>query len=158
MALLISLFLLVLGISYLTVLNSDFNYLSQQERNSRCYYLARAGLEYYSQKNYVPTFGGVNSSPVLGVVNVANDESFSLSIQPRTVKEANTGNTVTYEMVVSKGMIRNGLGVVTSSRTLMAPKVGPALSFKNLQTGWGGATDHVGLDRGRISEIYDEGL
>jgi hypothetical protein len=164
-------FLLVLGISYLSMVQSDLNYINQQERMMRSYYLARAGLDYYIQKNYVPTLGGIQTNPQLGPqtappygpVTVAPNEYFSLQIQPNMqVKDPKTGLNTNFDMVISTGYITNSLGKVLARRVLMAPKVGPMLPpFTNFQTGTTSAdtgTDHMGLDRGRIYDIYDTSL
>lgn len=163
--------LLVLGLSYLTLIQSDMNYLGKQERGMRAYYLARAGLDYYIQKNYVPTMNGIQGSPILGTgssppfgpIVVEPNETISLSIRPGVqVRDPKDGVMKTFDMVVSKGVITNSAGTTLASRTLMAPKVGPPLPpFSNLDAGPDSSftvTDHMGLDRGRIYEIYDDSL
>lgn len=157
-ALLLCTFLLIVGSAFLYLVQSDVRLQTLQERQDRAYYLALAGFEYYTLKNYYdPRAGQTPVNPPnlpAGPIWVSDTERIDLNLQSRTVK----GESML--MVVSTGCVCNTARQVLASRTLMAPKTGELLTFR---TDMGGGniqqiTDSMGLDRGRRPVFYDESL
>lgn len=105
-ALLLTVFLLVLGLAFLTYVERDYHAASQQDKAARAYYLAQSGLEYYR------TRPGKFSAGI----------SVTLSLPPGDPHQSFEVTLETDGTVRSRGSLVDASGRPGARRTLVAPQ------------------------------------
>ena len=105
-ALLVSVFLLVIGLAFLTFIERDVRFASRQDRQAQAYYLALSGFRYYERR-----CGSFLANPQQTEAVPPGDTRrfFEVTYDP-------VGRTVT-----SRGYIVNSVGQVIGQRILVAP-------------------------------------
>lgn len=106
-ALFFMVFLLVIGLTFMTLMEQDYRFAGQQERSRQAYFLAQAGMDFYRARASTFTPGGAAQQYELPEGDVEH--------QFRVVVEADL-------TVRSTGMILDAYGKVKAERTLVAPK------------------------------------
>lgn len=105
-ALFFTVFLLVLGLAFLTMIEQDYRLAGQQERSQRAYHLALAGLDYYKMRsgNFTP-----NVPQQFGLPQGDPCNRFEVVVE--------TDGTIR-----SRGLVLNSAGQLKAERVLVVPQ------------------------------------
>ena len=103
--LLVSVLMLILGLSFLSYLERDYRFAGQQTRSQQAYYLALAGLQ-YQRSRPDRCHAGAPMPVVEGLPKGDNRYYFELNID-------------SLGKITSRGVVKSPLGVVIAERTLV---------------------------------------
>ena len=105
-ALLLAIFLLVLGLAFLTFTEQDYRFAGQQNNSTEAYYLAVSGVEYYRARPATFTTG---TAQVFSMPPGDPHDRFEVTVEADGT-------------VRSRGFLVNSSGDTVSERTLVAPQ------------------------------------
>ncbi len=106
-ALFFMVFLLVIGLTFMTLMEQDYRFAGNQERSHQAYFLAQAGLDYYKARASTFTPGG---TPVeFGLPEGDAVHRFKVWVEADLT-------------VRSTGMIKDAYGNIKAQRTLVVPQ------------------------------------
>lgn len=105
-ALMFMVFLLVVGLTFMTLMETDYRFAGSQERSSQAYFLAQAGIDFYKAKAGLFT---VNTPLEFGLPETDTQHRFEVVIEADGT-------------IRSKGMIKDPYGKIKAQRTLVVPQ------------------------------------
>jgi hypothetical protein len=106
-SLLVSVLLLLLGVSFLNYLENDYRFAAHQEKSQQAYYLALAGLEYQKTRTDLLFPGTATPMPFkqgVPVSSLTNYFEVTVTAQGK---------------VVSRGVVQSSTGLLLGERTLI---------------------------------------
>ncbi|MCE7873290.1 hypothetical protein DYH09_23345 [bacterium CPR1] len=105
-ALMFMMFLLVVGLTFVTLMEQDYRFAAQQERSQRAYFLAQAGIDFYRAR---ASFFTVDTPVELGVPAGNTQNVFEVVLQADGT-------------IRSRGMIKDAYGGVKADRVIVVPQ------------------------------------
>ena len=114
--LLLSMIMLILGLSFLYYLERDYRFAGQADRSQQAYYLARAGLQYQRSRLDLCYPG---APPVERHLPAGNPQAyFVLTLEPSGKIE-------------SRGVVKSPLGAIIAERSLVVEPAMPVRQFRD---------------------------
>ena len=105
--LLVSVLLLLLGMSFLSYLENDYRFAGHQEKSQQAYYLALAGLQYQKARTDLLFPGTAVQMPdTHGIPSGSTLTYFEVTVTPQG-------------QVTSHGVVKSSTGVLLGERTLI---------------------------------------
>lgn len=118
MVLLLSVIMLILGLSFLYYLERDYRFAGQQEKSQQAFYLARAGLQYARSRPDL-CYPGAPGMPVTRQVPPGDPSHYFEIDVPADGK------------IRCTGIVKSALGKVIGERTLVVEPMTPARQFRD---------------------------
>lgn len=119
-SLLVSVLLLLLGVSFLNYLENDYRFAAHQEKSQQAYYLALAGLQY--QKTRLDRLYPGTTVPMPEAHGVPasslTTNYFEITVTPQG-------------QVISHGVVKSSTGVLLGERTLTVEPGSPTRDYKD---------------------------
>lgn len=106
-ALFFMVFLLVVGLTFMTLMAQDYRFAGQQERSRQAYFLAEAGMDFYKAR--ASTFAPGGAAQEYGLPEGDAQHQFRVWVEADLT-------------VRSTGMIKDAYGNIKAQRTLVAPQ------------------------------------
>mgnify|MGYP000870229598 CR=1 FL=1 len=105
-ALMFMMFLLVVGLTFITLMEQDYRFAAQQERGQQAYFLAQAGIDFYRAR---ASFFTVDTPVELGVPAGNTQNLFEVVLQADGT-------------IRSRGIIKDAYGAVKADRVIVVPQ------------------------------------
>lgn len=106
-ALFFMVFLLVVGLTFMTIMEQDYRFAGQQDRNQQAYFLAQAGIDYYKAR--AASFTPGDPPQEFGLPIDDTRHRFQVQLEADGT-------------IRSTGMIKDAYGNVKASRVLVVPQ------------------------------------